>query len=87
MTEPCPCCDGTGLATAPVDPVEQLAALCRERGLWVRRRPGGAHGRRGELLNVSEQWLRRRLLLRRLPVPSRRVGRHRLWRLADIEDV
>ena len=35
MTEPCPCCHGTGLATAPVDPVAERADWCHARGLWV----------------------------------------------------
>ena len=84
MVEVCECC-GQRLPEHP-DPVAELAAWCRERGLWVSadgeevRTQGAA-----ALLGVSEQWLRQSACyFCESTVPSRRVGRHRLWRLAEI---
>lgn len=89
MTEiACPKCGYSWTPqAADIDPVEQLADWCRDRGLWVSLdgqevRTAGA----AALLNLSEQWLRQAACyFGDSPVPSRRVGRHRLWRLADID--
>ena len=79
----CPCCHGTGLATAPPDPVEQLRAWCRERGFWVSPHDEVRTDTAAEILGVSAQWLRTQACYFD-QIPSRRAGRHRLWSLADL---
>ena len=83
MTERCPCCHGTGLATAPPDPLEQLRAWLLERGHWVG--PGDVTDTRGAAaaLAIEPQTLRAdRCLWQR--VPFHRVGRRIEYRLADL---
>jgi hypothetical protein len=84
----CPRCGYT--STRPptdTDRVAALAAWCHARGLWVSadgqevRTEGAA-----ELLNVSEQYLRqmRCYYSEAGAIPSRRAGRHTLYRLEDL---
>ena len=83
MTEPCPCCNGTGVATAPPVPLEELRAWLLEHGHWVG--PGDVTDTAGAaaVLGVAPQTLRTdRCYFER--VPCYRIGRLVRYRLADL---
>lgn len=84
MTEACPCCGGTGLAT-PDDRVAALREWCRERGHWISPEDEVRTAVAADILGLSEQWLRTQACYGfDSAIPSRRVGRHRMWSLADL---
>ncbi len=82
----CPCCNGNGRVPEhdPIaDLVAELLARCEARGYWLSPELEVRTAAAAKLLGLSEQWLRTQACYYGL-IPSRRLGKHRLWKLADL---